>query len=79
MGPQARWLLLSEVILILSFSALVGAERQYKGFRRFSQLYETHQRAVIEEQWFTQKLDHFDAADNRYWKQVSLFRSYNYC
>lgn len=69
MGPQARWLFLCEVTLFLLFSALVGAERQYKGFRKFSQLYETRQRDVIEEQWFTQKLDHFNAADNRYWKQ----------
>lgn len=27
---------------------------------------------VAEEQWFTQKLDHFNGADRREWKQVSV-------
>ncbi|GLD52876.1 thymus-specific serine protease [Lates japonicus] len=53
---------------VVSFYLAVG-EGQYKGFRRFHQVQDTRQRAVFEEQWFTQKLDHFNGADSREWKQ----------
>ncbi|KAM9318951.1 thymus-specific serine protease [Pholidichthys leucotaenia] len=44
----------------------VGAGR-HKGFRKFSQ--DTEHGAAAEEQWFTQRLDHFNGADTRVWKQ----------
>ncbi|KAG7237200.1 hypothetical protein INR49_032698 [Caranx melampygus] len=42
---------------------------QFKGFRKFGHVQDTEQRAVFEEQWFIQKLDHFNGADTREWKQ----------
>lgn len=46
---------------------------QFKGFRKLGHVQDTEQAAVFEEQWFIQKLDHFNGADTREWKQVSLF------
>lgn len=45
----------------------VGVE--FKGFRRF---HEVERRSVLEEQWFIQRLDHFNGADTRVWKQVCV-------
>ncbi|XP_029373345.1 thymus-specific serine protease [Echeneis naucrates] len=48
---------------------LAAADGRDKGFRRFSPVEDTKQKAVAQEQWFTQKLDHFNGADSREWKQ----------
>lgn len=39
---------------------------------KFNEVQNTKQRVVFDEQWFIQKLDHFNGADSRVWKQVSL-------
>lgn len=47
-------------------------EGQFKGFRRLSRMQgSSSPRGALEEQWFPQKLDHFNGADSREWKQVS--------
>ncbi|XP_074534899.1 thymus-specific serine protease [Halichoeres trimaculatus] len=51
------------------FSVLTIGEAQYKGFKRFNLVQETSPGDVSEEQWFTQKLDHYNGADSREWKQ----------
>lgn len=61
-----------KVILLVVVSLLVVAEGQYKGFGKFYQVQDSSHRAVFEELWVTQKLDHFNGADSREWKQVSL-------
>lgn len=48
------------------FAIFVVGEGQLKGFGR---LYDW-QRPVSDDQWFIQKLDHFNGADGRVWKQV---------
>ncbi|XP_077397024.1 thymus-specific serine protease [Festucalex cinctus] len=47
------------------FAIFVVGEGRLKGFGRFFEL----QRHVSDEQWFIQKLDHFNGADGRVWKQ----------
>lgn len=59
--------------LCFLFTLCVLGEGQYKGFRKFTGVQDARQRDVFEQQWFTQKLDHFNGADSRVWKQVSLF------
>ncbi|KAL6105022.1 uncharacterized protein ACO6RY_06636 [Pungitius sinensis] len=59
--------LLRGVTLLVLLSVSVGAE--FKGFRRFHEAQEVARRSVTEEQWFTQRLDHFNGADRRVWKQ----------
>ncbi|XP_067364195.1 thymus-specific serine protease isoform X2 [Channa argus] len=46
----------------------VGAGR-YKSFAKFNQVQDINRGGVFEEQWFSQKLDHFNGADSRVWKQ----------
>ncbi|XP_030263278.1 thymus-specific serine protease [Sparus aurata] len=58
-----------KVILLVVVSLLVVAEGQYKGFGKFYQVQDSSHRAVFEELWVTQKLDHFNGADSREWKQ----------
>ncbi|CAL8295962.1 unnamed protein product [Merluccius merluccius] len=54
--------------IILLFS--VPCEGQHlKRFRRFNRLRVTSNETVIKDQWFIQKLDHFNGADSRTWKQ----------
>ncbi|XP_049582929.1 thymus-specific serine protease [Syngnathus scovelli] len=57
------------VLVVCKFSFLffifVVGEAQAKGFSRFYEL----QIDVSDEQWFVQKLDHFNGADDRVWKQ----------
>ncbi|XP_012718682.2 thymus-specific serine protease isoform X2 [Fundulus heteroclitus] len=48
--------------------AAVG-EGRFRGFRKFEVVQGSNQEAVSEELWFTQKLDHFNGADSRVWKQ----------
>ncbi|MEQ2225860.1 hypothetical protein ILYODFUR_021887 [Ilyodon furcidens] len=45
------------------------AEGRFKGFGKFNVVHDHNQGAVFEELWFTQKLDHFNGADSRVWKQ----------
>ncbi|KAM6932881.1 thymus-specific serine protease [Xenentodon cancila] len=67
---QSRGLRLSEVtLLFIVVSFFSVGEGLYKGFRKFNQLQDVKQTAAFEEQWFTQKLDHFSGADSRVWKQ----------
>lgn len=72
MAFQTCGLPMCKVTIYFLLSLFAVGEGQYKGFRRFHQVQDTQQRAVFEEQWFTQKLDHFNGADSREWKQVSL-------
>ncbi|XP_071328023.1 thymus-specific serine protease isoform X1 [Trachinotus anak] len=58
-----------KVTLLFLLLLFAVGDGQYKGFRRFTQVQNTEQRPVFEEQWFTQKLDHFNGADSREWKQ----------
>ncbi|KAK2846863.1 hypothetical protein Q5P01_009862 [Channa striata] len=50
-------------------SVFAVGEGRYKGFARFNQVQAVERGVVFEEQWFTQKLDHFNGADSRVWKQ----------
>ncbi|MED6264478.1 hypothetical protein CHARACLAT_015365 [Characodon lateralis] len=45
------------------------AEGRFKGFGKFNVVHDHNQGAAFEELWFTQKLDHFNGADSRVWKQ----------
>ncbi|XP_057694055.1 thymus-specific serine protease [Corythoichthys intestinalis] len=47
------------------FAFLVAGEGRLKGFGRFNEIH----RHASDEQWFMQKLDHFNGADDRMWKQ----------
>ncbi|XP_047449939.1 thymus-specific serine protease [Mugil cephalus] len=62
-------MLLCKVTLFLLLSLLDVGEGQYKGLRKFSQVQDSQHWAASEEQWFIQKLDHFNGADSRVWKQ----------
>ena len=63
-------------IILLS----VPCEGQHlKRFRRFNRLRVTGNETVIKDQWFIQKLDHFNGADSRTWKQVSPESGVRYC
>ncbi|KAM7399742.1 hypothetical protein PAMP_018990 [Pampus punctatissimus] len=55
--------------LCFLFSLFVLGEGQYKGFRKFIGVQDTRKGDAFEEQWFIQKLDHFNGADSRVWKQ----------
>ncbi|KAI4793923.1 hypothetical protein KUCAC02_032401 [Chaenocephalus aceratus] len=61
----------SSVTVCLLLSLCVFAEARVKGFGKFSegQDPESTTGGVSEELWFTQKLDHFNGADSRQWKQ----------
>ncbi|XP_071402429.1 thymus-specific serine protease isoform X2 [Centroberyx affinis] len=61
--------LLCKVTLLFLSSLCALGEGRYKGFRKFEQVQAADRRALSEEQWFTQKLDHFNGADVREWKQ----------
>lgn len=54
--------------LIAVFSVCAAAPP--KGLRRLVQ--ESVSSLEPEEQWFTQKLDHFNGADSRTWQQVNV-------
>ncbi|GLD52867.1 thymus-specific serine protease [Lates japonicus] len=69
MAFQTCGLPICKLTICFLLSLFAVGEGQYKGFRRFHQVRDTQQRAVFEEQWFTQKLDHFNGADSREWKQ----------
>ncbi|XP_023284180.1 putative serine protease K12H4.7 [Seriola lalandi dorsalis] len=69
MAFQTYGLPLCKVTLLFLLGLFAFGDGQYKGFRRFSQVQDTKQRDVFEEQWFTQKLDHFNGTDSREWKQ----------
>lgn len=62
--------LLCQVAVFLSLCAV--GEGRYSIFRRFKEAQDTKQGSPFEEQWFTQKLDHFNGADTRVWKQAGL-------
>lgn len=63
----------TSLLLFSSFYCLFGVGLgQYRYFKRFNLKLENSTRSVFDEQWFTQKLDHFNGADSREWKQVSL-------
>lgn len=63
------------IFLFSLFSCLLGVgEGRYNAFRKF-RVEQAGSRGA-EEQWFTQKLDHFNGADGREWKQVSRGTGY---
>ncbi|XP_077579478.1 thymus-specific serine protease [Stigmatopora nigra] len=47
------------------FAFLLVVEGRFKGFGRFNEIH----KPASDEQWFMQKLDHFNGADDRMWKQ----------
>lgn len=62
------------ILVVLCLSGCSDAQR-FKGFRRFSDLSKTTPHMAkagpaVEDHWFTQRLDHFNGADTRVWKQV---------
>ncbi|XP_073349372.1 thymus-specific serine protease [Pagrus major] len=69
MAFQTCRLFLCKVTLLFAVSLFVVAEGQFKGFRKFIRVQDSIHGAVFEEQWFPQKLDHFNGADTREWKQ----------
>ncbi|XP_053278599.1 thymus-specific serine protease [Pleuronectes platessa] len=69
MACEGRVLLLRGVTLLVGFSVCAVVQGQVKGFRRFGHVQRVQRGAASEEQWFTQKLDHFNGADPREWKQ----------
>lgn len=71
----------SSVTVCLLLSLCVFSEARVKGFGKFSegQDPESTTGGVSEELWFTQKLDHFNGADSRQWKQVSPKKGLNTC
>lgn len=62
--------LLCQVAVFLSLCAV--GEGRYSIFRRFKEAQDTKKGSPFEEQWFPQKLDHFNGADTRVWKQAGL-------
>lgn len=59
------------ILLFLSVCCLLGTGRAaIKGFTRFKAKEEIGHKPVSDEQWFSQRLDHF-SADSREWKQAS--------
>lgn len=68
-------------MLLLSVAAVAEGHR-FKGFRKFYRGQDENAkmlRTVFDEQWFVQKLDHFNGADSREWKQVqSLYMLLGY-
>ncbi|TNN39046.1 Thymus-specific serine protease [Liparis tanakae] len=67
--------LLRYAALLLVLCAAVGGQGRFKGFRSsgssgsFTGGRDTGEGTGSEEQWFTQRLDHFNGADSREWKQ----------
>ncbi|XP_053176096.1 thymus-specific serine protease [Scomber japonicus] len=47
----------------------VLGEGHFKGCRKFTGVQDTRNEDAFKELWFTQKLNHFDGADSRVWKQ----------
>lgn len=79
MAFQMYGSLVCTVTLLALLSLFSLGEGQHKGFRNFNLKFNTRKEALrFEEQWFIQKLDHFNGADSRVWKQVSWF-SYKGC
>lgn len=73
MAFQKHCLPLWEVLACVElFSLVVSVDARFRGFGKFNVVHGSNQGAVFEELWFTQKLDHFNSADSREWKQVSL-------
>lgn len=67
--------LFRSVLLVVLCLCCTGDAR-FKGFRRFVDRSEAIQHTArtgpkVEDHWFTQRLDHFNGADSRVWKQVS--------
>lgn len=60
---------------VAALSLLAVAAGRFQGFRRGNVLHDPPQGAESEELWFTQRLDHFNGADSRVWKQVSVEQS----
>ncbi|XP_034023706.1 thymus-specific serine protease [Thalassophryne amazonica] len=64
---QARKLVFREVTVFCVFFLFVFGEGRYT--KLFNNVRGVRLNAEVEEQWFTQKLDHFNGADTRVWKQ----------
>nr|XP_019950417.1 PREDICTED: thymus-specific serine protease [Paralichthys olivaceus] len=69
MALEARVLRVCTVALFFVFSVCAVGHGRVKGFRRFGHVQRAQRGAPSEEQWFTQRLDHFNGADIREWKQ----------
>ncbi|XP_030632674.1 thymus-specific serine protease [Chanos chanos] len=63
---------LFKVVAILACVACFPCDARFKGFRRFRNQFSAEpneNRHTVEDQWFIQRLDHFNGADTRVWKQ----------
>lgn len=69
---QMHGCLLGKVSLFVLFCVFVVGEGRRHVFRQFDPVDKSKRSHVSEEFWFTQKLDHFNGADSRVWKQVRL-------
>ncbi|XP_068173197.1 thymus-specific serine protease [Antennarius striatus] len=63
--------LLAKQTIFLLLWLFAAGEKRLKGFQRFEEEDNSarHLGGVFEDQWFIQKLDHFNGADDREWKQ----------
>ncbi|XP_024133525.1 thymus-specific serine protease [Oryzias melastigma] len=68
MAFDTRPLCVCKVNLLFIFALFAAVECLSKGFRSHARD-DGSREAVFEEQWFTQKLDHFSGAESSVWKQ----------
>lgn len=59
--------------LVVLYLCTCSDAQRFKGFRKFIDVSEAtpHMAKAVEDHWFIQRLDHFNGADTRVWKQVS--------
>ncbi|XP_041919513.1 thymus-specific serine protease [Alosa sapidissima] len=65
---------LFKYVLVVVLCLCCSGDARFKGFRRFMDRTEATQHVAktgpeVEDHWFTQRLDHFNGADTRVWKQ----------
>jgi len=61
------------VVTVLACVFLAPCAAHYRSSRRNEAL--VHVKSDVQEHWFTQRLDHFNGADTRVWKQVQLLKT----
>lgn len=79
-GLPARILL---AVLVFFSASFIPGDARLKNFRRFGTWFDSEKTLGngSTELWFAQRLDHFNGADSRMWKQVrnSQVQSYYVC
>ena len=76
MAKQTCGLPVCKATICFLLTLFVLGEGHFKGCRKFTGVQDTRHEDAFKELWFTQKLNHFDGADSRVWKQVSLVMCY---